>query len=151
LIIQYTAQAVPSTVFQLSIFDIDCISHQFSAHIDATVLFQASFTQLAPKFKTYVSQILVPQISLNASFPFIVSNGSHNTATVTIADIHNINCTKNHENGTINTQITNLGKACFISHTSCHLPIIFINAIAISKKAKMKYTIFEIMIHISLR
>jgi hypothetical protein len=57
-----------------------------------------------------------------------------------------INCTINHDNGTNNTQIINLGKACFNSHFS-HLPIIFINAITIIKIAKMKYTTFETKIH----
>jgi len=75
-----------------------------------------------------------------------VSKGKVNTDTVNIADIDNINWTKNQEKGTISTQIINFGNACFSSHLS-HFQIIFINAITISNNANIKYTTFEIKIH----
>ncbi|MBT3729135.1 hypothetical protein HOF65_02335 [bacterium] len=53
-------------------------------------------------------------ISSNAASCFgKVSNGRDRDATVRIADIERINWTKNHENGTIITQMINLGNACF--------------------------------------
>ena len=70
--------------------------------------------------------------------PWKVSNGKLRADTVKIADIDNRNCTKNQENGTIITQIINLGSACFNSYLSCHFHIIFINAIHIRRKAKIK-------------
>ena len=60
------------------------------------------------------------------------------------------NCTKNHENGTISIPTINLGSAALSSHLS-HLPIMFINAIAIKMNANTKYTTFDTSIHISLR
>ena len=42
-----------------------------------------------------------------------VSLGSVNADIVSIAAIDRINCTKNHENGTIKIQIINFGNACF--------------------------------------
>lgn len=86
-------------------------------------------------------QILVFWFSrdfLKKSLSLKVSKGRVRTETVKIAEIDNINCIKNQETGTINTQITNFGKACFNSKFHSHFHIIFINAIAIMIRANIK-------------
>ena len=102
-------------------------------------------------FITKVLHILASFKSSKALFQFIVSYGKFKTATVRIADIDSINCTKNQVKGTIITQITNFGNELFNSHIPPQLPIIFINEIAIRINAKIKYTILEISTQISFK
>ena len=58
------------------------------------------------------------------------------------------NCTINHEKGMIRTHTKKRGSACFRANCHSHFPTIFANAMMISKKAKITYTVFETSIQI---
>jgi len=110
--------SVLSQVFQLNISAIlffSLSSQPSKPHFPDSLFFSLSFLE-SVKFIVCFVQILTFSYFSNTSLQFRVSYGKLRTEIVKNAEIDSINCTKNHEKGTIITQITNLGSAFFNSH-----------------------------------